>query len=77
ESRPKTRFVSIKDEEQQPVLCLHRIRHSLIKNRTATINHLRGLLSEFGVIVPQGRYSLQIAVPSILEDANNGIPFLA
>ncbi|QIA63520.1 IS110 family transposase [Vibrio astriarenae] len=76
-SRPKTRFVSIKDEEQQAVLCLHRIRHSLIKNRTATINQLRGLLSEFGVIVPKGRYSLQKAVPDILEDANNGIPFLA
>ncbi|MFA0605140.1 IS110 family transposase [Vibrio amylolyticus] len=76
-SRPKTRFVSVKSEEQQAVLCLHRIRHALVKNRTATINQLRGLLSEFGVIIPQGRYPLQKMVPGILEDAENGIPFLA
>ncbi|MEH0691088.1 IS110 family transposase [Vibrio cholerae] len=76
-SRPKTRFVSVKSEEQQAVLCLHRIRHSLVKNRTATINQLRGLLSEFGIIIPQGRYPLQKMVPDILEDAENGIPFLA
>ncbi len=76
-SRPKTRFVSVKSEDQQAVLCLHRIRHSLVKNRTATINQLRGLLSEFGIIIPQGRYPLQKMVPDILEDAENGIPFLA
>jgi transposase len=76
-SRPKTRFVSVKSEEQQAVLCLHRIRHSLVKNRTATINQLRGLLSDFGIIIPQGRYPLQKMVPDILEDAENGIPFLA
>jgi len=76
-SRPKTRFVSVKSEEQQAVLCLHRIRASLVKNRTATINQLRGLLSEFGIIIPQGRYPLQKMVPDILEDAENGIPFLA
>ncbi|MDG3088468.1 IS110 family transposase [Vibrio hannami] len=76
-SKPKTRFVSVKSEEQQAVLCLHRIRHSLVKSRTATINQLRGLLSEFGIIIPQGRYPLQKMVPDILEDAENGIPFLA
>ncbi len=60
-TRPKTRFVSIKSEEQQAVLCLHRIRQGQIKDRTAMINRLRGLLSEFGIIMPKGRYPAQKA----------------
>ena len=76
-TRPKTRFVSIKSEEQQAVLCLHRIRQGAIKDRTARINRLRGLLSEFGIIIPKGRYLLQNAISGILEDAENSLPFLA
>lgn len=76
-SRPKTRFVSIKSEEQQAVLCLHRIRQGAIKDRTARINRLRGLLSEFGIIMPKGRYPAQNAITGILEDAENGLPMLA
>lgn len=76
-SRPKTRFVSIKSEEQQAVLCLHRIRQGAIKDRTARINQLRGLLSEFGIIMPKGRYPAQNAITGILEDAENGLPMLA
>ena len=76
-TRPKTRFVSIKSEEQQAVLCLHRIRQRLIKDRTARINRLRGLLSEFGIVISQGRYPLQNTISSILEDAENGLPSLA
>jgi transposase len=76
-SRPKTRFVSIKSEEQQAVLCLHRIRQGAIKDRTARINRLRGLLSEFGIIMPKGRHPAQNAITGILEDAENGLPMLA
>jgi len=76
-TRPKTRFVSIKSEEQQAVLCLHRIRQGAIKDRTARINRLRGLLAEFGIIIPKGRYPLQNAMSSIFEDAENNLPFLA
>ena len=76
-TRPKTRFVSIKSEEQQAVLCLHRIRQGAIKDRTARINRLRGLLAEFGIIMPKGRYPAQKAIGSILEDAENNLPFLA
>ncbi len=49
----------------------------MIKNRTTTINQLRGLLSEFGIFIPQGRYPLQNTISSILEDAENGLPMLA
>lgn len=76
-TRPKTRFVSIKSEEQQAVLCLHRIRQGLIKDRTARINRLRGLLAEFGLIMPKGRYSAQNTIGGILEDAENSLPMLA
>lgn len=59
-TRPKTRFISIKNEEQQAVLCLHRIRQELIKDRTARIIHLRSLLAELGLIILKGCYPIKI-----------------
>jgi transposase len=76
-ARPGMRFVPIKSAEQQSVLCLHRIRQGLIKERTAMINQLRGLLAEFGLVMPKGRYGAQRHIPRILEDAENGLPMLA
>lgn len=75
--RPGMRFVPIKSDEQQAVLSLHRVRQGLIQERTALINQLRGLLSEFGLIMPKGRYSAQHHIPDILEDGDNGLPILA
>ncbi len=51
-SRPSMRFVPVKSVEQQALLTLHRVRQSFVSERTATINRLRGLLSEFGVVLP-------------------------
>lgn len=76
-TRPSMRFVPVKSEEQQAILCLHRIRQARLKERTALINPLRGLLSQFGFIMPKGRYSAQAQLPDILEDAENGLPALA
>ncbi len=76
-ARPGMRFVALKSAEQQALLCLHRIRQGLIKERTATLNQLRGLLAEFGLIMPKGRYPAQHHLPRILEDAENGLPMLA
>lgn len=76
-ARPAMRFVPIKCAEQQAITCLHRIRQVRIKERTATVNQLRGLLSEFGLIMPQGRYPAMHQIPDILEDAENGLPMLA
>lgn len=53
-SRPSMRFVPVKLIEQQDVLSIHRVRERLVKNRTALSNEIRGLLHEFGIIVPQG-----------------------
>jgi transposase len=46
------RFVAIKSVEQQAALCVHRMRQGLVEERTALINRLRGLLTEFGVVAP-------------------------
>lgn len=52
-SRPKMRFVPIKTVDQQGTLCVHRVRQGFIEERTATINRVRGLLCEFGIVLPQ------------------------
>jgi transposase len=51
--RPNMRFVPVKTEQQQAELCVHRARQAFVEARTATINRIRGLLSEFGVVLPQ------------------------
>ena len=51
--RPSMRFVPVKSAEQQAVLTLHRVRLGFVEERTATINRIRGLLAEFGVVLPQ------------------------
>jgi transposase len=76
-SRPAMRFVPVKSVEQQAVLSLHRIRSAVVAERTAQINQIRGLMSEFGLIMPKGRYPAQHHIPDILEDADNGLPSLA
>lgn len=75
-TRPDMRFVPVKSAEQQAVLSLHRIRQALITQRTALVNQLRGLLSEFGLVIPKGRYQTHEHIPAILEDAENGLPDL-
>src|SRR6266705_4581170 len=51
-ARPNMRFVPIRSVEQQAVLSLHRVRQGFIEERTATINRLRAVLTEFGVVLP-------------------------
>jgi transposase len=52
--RPGMRFVPIKTEEQQSMLMLHRIRDLLLRQRTATVNALRGHLAENGIVAAKG-----------------------
>jgi transposase len=51
-TRPKMRFVPIKSVDTQAILTVHRVRSGFVEERTATINRVRGLLSEFGIILP-------------------------
>jgi transposase len=51
--RPHMKFVPIKSIDAQGRLSIHRVRQGFIEARTATINRIRGLLSEFGIVLPQ------------------------
>ncbi len=68
------RFVPIKNVEQQSVLALHRVRQGFVKARTAQANQIRGLLAEFGLIIPQGIGYIANRVPELIEDASNELP---
>ena len=72
--RPNIRFVPIKTGEQQAVLALHRARQGFVKARTAQANQIRGLLAEYGIIIPQGIGYIGKRLPEVLEDGENGLP---
>jgi transposase len=73
-TRPTMRFVPVKNVEQQSVLALHTARQGFVKARTAQANQIRGLLSEYGLIIPQGIGHITKRVPSLIEDAANELP---
>ena len=73
-TRPTMRFVPIKNGEQQAVLALHRARQGFVKARTAQANQIRGLLAEYGLVIPQGISHIATHLPDILEDGENGLP---
>lgn len=72
-SRESMRFVPIKSLEQQDLQALHRVREQLVKSRTALVNQIRGLLNEYGIIIPQGIHHLRGGLPAVLENAENGL----
>ena len=72
-SRPSMRFVVIKNIVQQDIQATHRIRASLIEQRTAKANQIRGLVAEYGLIAPKELLMLRRAIPCWLEDADNGL----
>ena len=73
-SRPNMRFVPIKNAEQQAVLALHRARQGFVRARTAQANQIRGLLAEYGIIIPQGICHITQRLPGILEDGESDLP---
>ena len=73
--RPHMRFVPVKDVGQQAVLTVHRARQLLVAERTALVNQSRGLLAEYGLIVPAGVGALRRALPALLETPE--LPVLA
>ncbi len=76
-TRPNMRFVSVKSIEQQDIQAIHRIRERLVKERTALINQTRGLLREYGVFLPLGRYAFRSRISGVLENAENELSTLA
>jgi len=50
------------------MLTLHRVRQGFIEQRTATINRIRGLLSEFGIVLPLKAATVRREAASALAD---------
>ena len=69
-TRPNMRFVAIKTVNQQEILALHKIREQMKKQRVAQSNHLRGILSEHGIIFDLGFKELR-KLPEILDLEEN------
>lgn len=67
-ARPNMRFVPIKNEDQQARLLVHRARQAFVEQRTATLNRIRGLLAEFGLVLPLKAQSVRRLATSALED---------
>ena len=71
--RPTMHFVAVKTEAQQAQAMLFHTRDLLVRQRTQTINALRGHLAEYGVVAPKGRARIwQLA--AVLEDWDCGLP---
>jgi transposase len=72
--QPGIKPVAIKSEEQQAVLALHRMRSQLVKFRTAQINGLRGLLTEYGEVMPLGKVGIKKAIAEALQRLSDRLP---
>jgi transposase len=70
-TRPSMRFVPQKSVEQQDLQCLHRVRSRLVSCRTQLVNQIRGLLAEYGIVLPQHPGQVRRGLPTVLEDAEN------
>lgn len=75
--RPNMRFVPIKSIEQQDVQNFHRQRERIKKERKALVSQIRGLLAEYGMVIPLGVVAVRSHLPLILEDADNGLTVLS
>jgi len=71
--RPSMRFVTAKTVAQQDLQAVHRIRSELVRQRTAKVNQIRGLLAEYGIVVATRIDVLRRALPDIQEDADRGL----
>lgn len=72
-SRRTMRFVAIKSEAKQAQGMAFKTRDLLVRQRTQTINALRGNLAEFGVIAPKGAANLE-RLRGAVDDANTSLP---
>lgn len=71
--RPRMHRVAVKTTDQQDIQALHRLRERRVQERTGLCNQLRGLLAEYGWVIPQGVNRVRRRVPELLADAENGL----
>lgn len=75
--RPNMRFVPAKSVEQQDIQSLHRVRSRLVGCRTQLVNQVRGLLMEYGIVIPQYSGQVRREVPEVLENESNELTSLS
>ncbi len=73
-SRPTMRFVTVKTAAQQAASGVHKVREMLLKQRTMLINHLRGMMAEFGIVVAEGRRHVGELVAILADPSEQRIP---
>ena len=71
--RPTMRFVAVKSEAKQAAAVIFRARDVLVGQRTQLINAIRGHLSEYGMIAPQGPFHVERLIAQI-EDPASDLP---
>ena len=65
--RPDMRFVAHKDIAQQDIQSIHRARSLIVSQRTAISNQIRGLLAEYGIVIPRSFSILNKRIPELLD----------
>ena len=69
--RPSIPTVPIKTEETQDLQSLHRARQLVIEFRTATINHVRGILAEYGIILKVSATKVEDELNRLVNDSDD------
>lgn len=72
--QPHVKAVAIKTEAQQAILALHRMRSQRVKFRTAQINGLRGLLAEYGEVMPPGKAAVRKGISEAMARLVDRLP---
>lgn len=75
-SRPSMRFVPAKTEQQQAAAGIHKVREMLLKQRTMLMNHLRGMMAEFGIVVGDGPQHIPALVAVLADPQDERVPAL-
>jgi len=69
--RPHIKSVPIKTIAQQDIQSLHRLRERMVSQRTSLSNQTRGLLSEYGIVFPNGFKALKHTLVTLLDPADD------
>jgi len=67
----RVRPVRVKSVSEQDAQTLLVLRRGVDRERTRLVNQVRGLLAEYGVVMPKGVASVRSRLPELLEDAEN------
>lgn len=70
-TRSEAVFVGVKQLWQQDLQSLHRARELKLKQQIALINQIRGLLMEYGVVIPKTHRAFKAQVLLAIESVDN------